>query len=73
MARETGFSEVYHCPGFYSSYYAEFFFPLWILSYVYDIFCFAIGIRNLASYNLFVLQKPAAISDSEPMKLYAWK
>jgi len=73
MAKENGFSEVYHCPGFYSSYYAEFFFPLWILSYAYDILRFALGIRNLASYNVFLFQKPAAISDCEPMKLYAWK
>lgn len=72
IAKRNGFAEIYYCPGFYSSYYAEFFFPLWIFSYAYDILRFAIGIRNLASYNLFVLQKPAAIGDAEPLQLYAW-
>jgi SAM-dependent methyltransferase len=71
IAEEVGFHVVYHAPGYYSSSYAEFFFPLWVLSYVYDIFRFATGLRDLASYNLFILQKPLG-AESDSFRLYAW-
>ncbi|MDJ0388397.1 class I SAM-dependent methyltransferase [Roseomonas sp. E05] len=72
MAKRTGFDVVYHAPGYYSSSYADFFLPLWLCSYAYDVLRFGLGIRDLASYNLFVLQKPGAAPDQEPLRLYAW-
>ena len=71
MAEDVGFDVTYHLPGFYSSSYAEFFFPLWICSYIYDTLRFGLGLKNLASYNLFVLQK-TNLADSESFQLYAW-
>ena len=71
MASDVGYRVTYHSPGYYSSTYAEFFFPFWLLSYLYDCLRFAIGMRSLASYNLFLLQKPDQ-SSSEPLALYAW-
>lgn len=70
MAKDAGFEVVYYSPGYYSSSYADFFFPLWVLSYAYDIMRFAVGIKTLASYNLFLLQKPG--DQKEPFQLYAW-
>jgi len=72
MVKDTGFNVVYYSPGYYSSTYAAFFFPLWILSYLYDSFRFALGWKTLASYNLFLLQKPDVRADDEPLVLYAW-
>ena len=72
IARRAGFKIIYYSPGYYSSFYADCFFPLWLLSYIYDTLRFALGIKNLASYNLFVLQKPGITSDTEPFRLYAW-
>jgi SAM-dependent methyltransferase len=71
MAKDVGFDVIYYSPGFYSSSYVEFFFPLWLFSYAYDILRFGLGYRNLASYNLFILQKPPASSDC--FQLYAWQ
>jgi SAM-dependent methyltransferase len=73
IAKATGFSVVYYSPGYYSSSYAEFFLPLWLVSYAYDILRFAIGVKNLSSYNLFVLQKTNGSDDPEPFRLYAWE
>jgi SAM-dependent methyltransferase len=72
IVQGVGFEEVYYCPGYYSSSYAEFFLPLWACSYAYDIVRFALGIRNLASYHLWLIQKPGGERD-EPLRLYAWK
>jgi SAM-dependent methyltransferase len=58
LVKSIGFDELYYYPGYYSSTYAEFLFPVWIASYSYDILRFALGFKNIASYNLFVLQKP---------------
>ena len=71
IVSKTGFKVVYYSPGYYSSTYAEFFLPLWLMSYVYDVARFGLGLKNLASYNLFLLQKPGAGND-EALKLYAW-
>jgi len=71
MVRDVGFEVTYYSPGYYSSTYAEFFFPFWLLSYFYDSLRFAIGVKSLASYNLFLLQKPDP-TDNEPLVLYAW-
>ena len=73
MADAADFDTVYYYPGFYSSSYAEFFFPLWILSYIYDGIRFALGTKNLASYNLFLLQKPDHGRGSGAFRLYAWE
>src|SRR3954454_18539775 len=73
MVKKAGFKIIYYSPGFYSSSYAEFFFPLWLCSYIYDIVRFALGIKNLASYNLFLLKKPDGTRDSESFQLYAWQ
>ena len=67
-----GFREVYYLPGYYSSSYAEFFLPLWLCSYAYDIFRFAIGTKNLASYHLWLVQKPGD-ETGETFSLYAWR
>jgi SAM-dependent methyltransferase len=72
MAKEAGFIISYHVPGYYSSSYAECFFPLWLCSYIYDIMRFGCGVRNLASYNLFVLQKPGSAA-SDAMQFYTWQ
>lgn len=73
MVDETGFKEVYYLPGFYSSYYLEFFFPLYVMSYAYDSLRFSLGARNLASYNLWVLQKPAEAEElATDFRFYAW-
>lgn len=72
IARGAGFVPVYHSPGYYSSSYAEFFLPLWLVSYAYDMLRFAIGWRESASYNLFVLLKPGGSEDDASFDLNAW-
>lgn len=73
LVSKTGFKEVYYVPGFYSSYYFEFFIPLYLLSYLYDSARFSLGARDLASYNLWVLQKPGNARDDEAaFRFYAW-
>jgi SAM-dependent methyltransferase len=73
LVRKTGFSETYHLPGYYSSSYCEFFVPLYLLSYAYDALRFSIGIKALASYNLWVLHKPDPQAHEQPLRLYAWQ
>jgi SAM-dependent methyltransferase len=68
----SGFEEIYYLPGFFGSSYYGFFLPLFLCSYVYDSLCFALGIKNLASYNLWLLQKPGDSSAGQPMSFYAW-
>lgn len=72
LAQEVGFERIYYSPGFYSSSYAEFLFPLWLLSYAYDTIRFGLGLKDLASYNLFLLQKPDRTESRQPFRLYAW-
>ncbi|HLH93092.1 MAG TPA: class I SAM-dependent methyltransferase [Xanthobacteraceae bacterium] len=72
LAEKAGFECLYYSPGFYSSSYAEFLLPLWLLSYTYDALRFFIGSKNLASYNLFLLQKPPRAVDPEPLRFHAW-
>ena len=67
---QVGFEELYHLPGYNSSVYSEFFLPLFALSYMYDVVTFALGIKQLASYNFWVLRKPGP--EAEPLRLYAW-
>jgi len=72
IAKKAGFEITYYSPGYYSSNYAEFFLPLWVFSYIYDVVRFAIGVKDLASYNLFLLRKPDADAPSADFQLYAW-
>jgi SAM-dependent methyltransferase len=72
MATSAGFDVVYYSPGFYSSSYADFFLPLWICSYAYDVMRFGLGVKNLASYNLFLLQRPGGPPSEGAFRLYAW-
>jgi hypothetical protein len=70
----SGFDIEYYCLGYYSSGYAEFFFPLWCCSYAYDCIRFALGWKNLSSYNLFLLKKPGRLLEEEysrDFELYA--
>jgi SAM-dependent methyltransferase len=76
LAEISGFDIEYYCPGFYSSGYAKFFFPLWCCSYAYDCIRFAFGWKNLSSYNLFLLKKPGRLLEggySRDFELYAWE
>jgi SAM-dependent methyltransferase len=68
----VGFRELYYLPGFFSSTYFEFFVPLYVLSYAFDSVRFAVGVKNLASYNLWVLQKPSDEPSSGCFRFYAW-
>lgn len=72
MCSSAGFRELYHLPGYCSSSYCEFFVPLYLISYAWDAVAFAIGVKHLASYNLWVLVKPDPNSIEQPFKLYAW-
>lgn len=72
MSAAVGFEEVYHLPGYCSSSYCEFFLPLFALSYLYDALLFTLGIKQLASYNFWVLRKPAPGAEDQPLRLYAW-
>jgi SAM-dependent methyltransferase len=72
LTRQAGFNEIYHLPGYYSSSYFEFFVPFYLMSYVFDAVRFGMGIKELASYNLWVLQKPGPSALEQPMQLYAW-
>lgn len=72
MFTQVGFEEEYHLPGYCSSSYCEFFLPLFALSYMYDALMFALGVRQLASYNFWVLRKPDPAARAEPLRLYAW-
>jgi SAM-dependent methyltransferase len=69
---KVGFKELYYLPGFFSSSYFEFFFPLYLLSYAFDSIRFAVGYLNLASYNLWVLQKPTHGRSTDCFRFYAW-
>lgn len=62
IAKQAGFEVEFHIPGYFSSGYFAFFFPLYIISLSFDLLRFSIGIRDLSSYNMFVLKKdgPAA-------------
>lgn len=72
MFRAVGFEEQYHLPGYCSSSYCEFFVPLFMLSYMYDTLTFALGVRQLAAYNFWLLRKPDPAGKDEPLRLYAW-
>jgi SAM-dependent methyltransferase len=73
LVARSGFQERYYLPGYYGSTYFEFFVPLYLLSYAADMARFAVGIKDLASYNLWVLQKPGDRSrPDEPFAFHAW-
>jgi SAM-dependent methyltransferase len=73
ISERTGFEIVYYLPGYLTSTYLAFFNPLFLISYGLDTANYMLGIRNLATYNLFLLQKPAPDGLKQPLRLYAWK
>jgi SAM-dependent methyltransferase len=73
MISGVGFDETYYLPGFSCSSYFGFFLPFFICSYIFDMVCFATGIKNLASYNLWVLQRPGDSIVDQPFRFYAWR
>jgi hypothetical protein len=70
LVLKSGFEEAYYLPGYYSSTYFEFLTPLYLLSYIFDAVRYALGIKALASYGLWILRKPG-YSDGG-LQLYAW-
>jgi SAM-dependent methyltransferase len=60
MAERAGFKVVRRSCSFYSSVYFRFFVPLYVLSLVLDHLRHMIAIKDLASFYLFVLEKPAS-------------
>ena len=72
IVQASGFNVIYHLPGYNSSSYLEFFVPFYLVSYLYDNVMHAVGVRDLAAYNLWVLRKPGE-TDPLEFKLYAWK
>lgn len=58
ISKKAGFEIDFTMPGFFSASYFGFFFPLYVVAMLYDVARYALGVRDLASYNLFVLRKP---------------
>jgi SAM-dependent methyltransferase len=63
LARASGFGIEYSLPGFFSSGYFAFLIPIYLVSIFLDLLRFAAGVKDLASYNLFVLRKPGPSDD----------
>lgn len=57
IAEEAGFEVEYVHFSYFNSYFS-FFVPLYVLSMAYGLIRMAIGARDHATYNLFVLRKP---------------
>ena len=58
-AEQAGFIVEYYLPTFMSSDYFSWLFPVFLVSQiVVDVVRMLIGIRDTASYNLFILRKP---------------
>jgi len=57
-AERAGLDVDYHYASYFSSDYFAFFVPLYFLSAMFDLVRFSIGVKNLSSYNVFVLRKP---------------
>jgi SAM-dependent methyltransferase len=57
MAEEAGFVVEYWHPGYFHFYFA-FFTPLYLLSLFSGLVRMAFGVRDFATYNLFILRKP---------------
>jgi SAM-dependent methyltransferase len=72
MCDDIGFKQLYFLPGYYGSFYFEFFLPFYVCSYALDMLCFAMGVKNFASYYLWVLQKPDTPGSDQPFKFWAW-
>jgi SAM-dependent methyltransferase len=65
-ARRAGFEIPYEYVGYYSSSYFQFFWPVHLISIAGDLLRQMLSIRVIGSMNLFVIQKPAAGSESGP-------
>jgi SAM-dependent methyltransferase len=57
MAEDAGFVVEYWHPGYFHFYFA-FFTPLYLLSLLSGLVRMAFGLRDFATYNLFILRKP---------------
>jgi SAM-dependent methyltransferase len=53
-----GFELVEVRPGYYQSFYFDFFLPLYLLSAAYELLVRGLGLRDLAAYLLVVARKP---------------
>lgn len=73
MSETVGFEVAYYLPGYLSSTYLAFFNPLFLVSYAIDTANYMLGVKNLATYNLFLLEKSAPGEPKQPLQLYAWK
>ena len=60
MAERTGFKVLRCSCSYYSSVYFRFFLPLYLASLLLDHLRHALAIKSLASFYLFILEKPAA-------------
>ena len=58
IAKLEGFVIEQYYPGYYSSGYFAAFTPVYIVSYIYDMIRYGLGISEISSYSLFVLRKP---------------
>lgn len=58
IAKAEGFEIEQYYPGYYSSGYFAAFTPVYMLSYLYDMIRYSLGIGEISSYSLFVLRKP---------------
>jgi SAM-dependent methyltransferase len=49
VCKNVGFKQLYFVPGYYGSFYFEFFVPLYVFSYAFDMVGYAMGVKSLAS------------------------
>jgi SAM-dependent methyltransferase len=73
MSTDVGFDVVHHLPSFYSSYYFQFFVPLFLLSHLYDSMRLLTGNPRLASYHIWVLQKPGQPAHEGAPRFSNWR
>lgn len=57
IAEAEGLEIEYHFPGYFDDYF-KFFTPVFFFWQAFCILMFSLGIKDLATYNLFVLRKP---------------
>src|SRR5262245_28531677 len=72
LSSKVGLAKIYYSPGYFGSSYFAFFLPFYVCSYAFDMLSFAIGLKNLASYHLWILQRPGDSMMDQPFRLYAW-
>lgn len=60
IAEEAGLEVEFYHPGYFHGY-AGFFYPLYLLTILSGLVRLVLGVRSLATYNLFVLRKPGPL------------